>query len=61
MELYAQSNDAQSHDYLGRSAARGSFMVWTHNMKNITYDSTFVPQGAPATEIYEGRRIRNLL
>jgi len=41
------------HDFLGRSAARGSFMVWTHNMKNITYNSTFVPQGAPANETYE--------
>ncbi|KAF8547408.1 FAD-binding domain-containing protein [Imleria badia] len=41
------------HDYLGRSAARGSFMVWTHNMKNIAYSSTFVPQGAPADETHE--------
>ncbi|EGN97606.1 hypothetical protein SERLA73DRAFT_110899 [Serpula lacrymans var. lacrymans S7.3] len=41
------------HDYLGRSTARGSFMIWTHNMKNITYNSSFVPEGAPATESYE--------
>ncbi|KAI9572546.1 hypothetical protein HD554DRAFT_2293303 [Boletus coccyginus] len=41
------------HDFLGRSAARGSFVVWTHNMKNITYDPTFVPQGAPANETYD--------
>ncbi|KIJ13630.1 hypothetical protein PAXINDRAFT_80827 [Paxillus involutus ATCC 200175] len=40
------------HDYLGRSAARGSFVVWTHNMKNITYSPAFVPQGAPANETY---------
>jgi hypothetical protein len=30
-------------------------------MKNITYNSAFVPQGAPANETYEGRIIRNLL
>ncbi|KAF8553169.1 FAD-binding domain-containing protein [Imleria badia] len=41
------------HDYLGRSAARGSFVVWTHNMKSITYSSTFIPRGAPAGETYE--------
>ncbi|KIJ60446.1 hypothetical protein HYDPIDRAFT_117153 [Hydnomerulius pinastri MD-312] len=41
------------HDYMGRSAARGSFVVWTHNMKNITYEPTFVPQGAPANETYD--------
>ncbi|KAH7886481.1 hypothetical protein F5I97DRAFT_997130 [Phlebopus sp. FC_14] len=41
------------HDFLGRSAARGSFVVWTHNMKNITYSPAFVPQGAPANETYD--------
>ncbi|KIM51123.1 hypothetical protein SCLCIDRAFT_683329 [Scleroderma citrinum Foug A] len=41
------------HDFLGRSAARGAFVVWTHNMKNITYDATFAPQGAPSNETYE--------
>ncbi|KAF8835607.1 FAD-binding domain-containing protein [Paxillus ammoniavirescens] len=41
------------HDYLGRSAAKGSFVVWTHNMKNITYSPAFVPQGAPADERYD--------
>lgn len=35
------------HDYLGRSTARGAFMLWTHNLKNITYDDIFVPSGAP--------------
>jgi hypothetical protein len=42
------------HDYVGRSAARGAFMIWTHNMKNITYDPTFVPQNAPSNESYQG-------
>jgi FAD binding domain len=37
------------HDYLGRSTARGGFLIWTHNMKEILYNSTFVPKGAPVT------------
>ncbi|KAF8838009.1 FAD-binding domain-containing protein [Paxillus ammoniavirescens] len=41
------------HDYLGRSTARGSFVVWTHNMKNITFNPTFVAQGAPENETYD--------
>ncbi|KIL58570.1 hypothetical protein M378DRAFT_313726 [Amanita muscaria Koide BX008] len=35
------------HDYLGRSMARGGFMLWTHNLKNITYNEHFVQEGAP--------------
>ncbi|KAI5993065.1 hypothetical protein F5J12DRAFT_907354 [Pisolithus orientalis] len=41
------------HDFLGRSAGRGAFVVWTHNMKNITYDTQFTPQGAPPNETYQ--------
>ena len=37
------------HDYLGRSTARGGFLIWTHFMKDILYNSTFIPEGAPAT------------
>ena len=29
-------------------------MIWTHHIKNITYNETFVPEGAPATETYQG-------
>ncbi|KIL59265.1 hypothetical protein M378DRAFT_1015901 [Amanita muscaria Koide BX008] len=36
------------HDYLGRSMARGGFMLWTHNLKNITYNERFVQDGAPS-------------
>ncbi|KAF9555544.1 FAD binding domain-containing protein [Agrocybe pediades] len=35
------------HDYLGRSAGRGAFMVWTHHLKNMSYDANFTPSGAP--------------
>jgi FAD/FMN-containing dehydrogenase len=37
------------HDFLGRSTARGSFLIWTHRMKDMSYNSTFVPDGAPVT------------
>jgi hypothetical protein len=30
-------------------------MVWTHNLKNITYDKAFVPDGAPSSETYDGK------
>ncbi|EIW73961.1 FAD-binding domain-containing protein [Coniophora puteana RWD-64-598 SS2] len=41
------------HDFIGRSAGRGAFMIWTHNMKNISYDAVFVPDGAPSSETYD--------
>jgi FAD binding domain-containing protein len=37
------------HDYLGRSTARGGFLIWTHFMKEIVYNSSFIPDGAPVT------------
>lgn len=37
------------HDFLGRSTARGGFLIWTHNMKQTVYNPTFVPEGAPVT------------
>ena len=37
------------HDYLGRSTGRGGFLIWTHRMKQMLYNSTFVPEGAPVT------------
>ncbi|KAI8995653.1 FAD-binding domain-containing protein [Trametes punicea] len=41
------------HDLSGRSTARGSFIVWTHNMKEITYHDTFTPEGAPEWDSYD--------
>ncbi|EIW73969.1 FAD-binding domain-containing protein [Coniophora puteana RWD-64-598 SS2] len=38
------------HDYVGRSAGAGALMVWTHHMKNISYDAAFVPEGGSANE-----------
>ena len=37
------------HDFLGRSTARGSFLIWTHHMKQTVYNPNFVPEGAPVT------------
>ncbi|KAF8660909.1 hypothetical protein AX16_001537 [Volvariella volvacea WC 439] len=33
------------HDYIGRSSAPGSLALWTHNLKDISYDPEFVPEG----------------
>ncbi|KAI6040855.1 hypothetical protein EDC04DRAFT_2566471 [Pisolithus marmoratus] len=41
------------HDFLGRSAGRGAFVIWTHNMKDITFNAQFTPYGAPANETYQ--------
>ncbi|OSD06358.1 FAD-binding domain-containing protein [Trametes coccinea BRFM310] len=38
------------HDYFGRSNGRGTFMLWTHNMKNVTVQPAFRPAGAPSNE-----------
>ncbi|GJE86133.1 FAD-binding domain-containing protein [Phanerochaete sordida] len=40
------------HDYLGRSTARGAFLIWTHHLTNLTYHDTFKPAGAPEGEVY---------
>ena len=36
------------HDYLGRSRAAGSLMIWTHRMRQVTVHDGFVPAGSPA-------------
>ncbi|ESK88031.1 fad binding domain-containing protein [Moniliophthora roreri MCA 2997] len=41
------------HDYLGRSTGRNSFMIWTHHLKNITYDDAFVPVNSTSSETYK--------
>jgi hypothetical protein len=35
------------HDYLGRSRAPGSLLVWTHAMRDVTVHDVFTPAGAP--------------
>ncbi|KAI0635699.1 FAD-binding domain-containing protein [Trametes polyzona] len=41
------------HDFLGRSDGRGSFVIWTHHMRNVTVEPNFRPAGAPDNETYE--------
>ncbi|KAI0778209.1 FAD-binding domain-containing protein [Trametes elegans] len=41
------------HDLFGRSTARGSFVVWVHNMKNITVHDNFSPVGAQVSETHD--------
>jgi len=38
------------HDYLGRSNAPDSLLVWTHRMRRVSVDDAFVPRGCPAKE-----------
>lgn len=38
------------HDYLGRSNAPNSLLIWTHNMRKVTFDSHFIPQGCPISQ-----------
>jgi FAD/FMN-containing dehydrogenase len=51
------------HDYLGRSSAPGSLLVWTHRMREVTVHDAFIPagaqcsgQGAPAVTVGAGTR-----
>ncbi|KAH7921690.1 FAD-binding domain-containing protein [Leucogyrophana mollusca] len=55
-DIQAAVQFAVSHDLRlvvkNTGAARGAFVIWTHHMKNITYDASFVPQGAPGNETH---------
>ncbi|KAJ7064893.1 FAD-binding domain-containing protein [Mycena amicta] len=42
------------HDYKGRSSAPGALALWTHNLKAITYNPSFVPSGCPASRAKPG-------
>ncbi len=37
------------HDFLGRSSAPNSLLVWTHNMRKIVIHDSFRPLGAPSS------------
>ena len=36
------------HDYLGRSSAPDSLLIWTHHMRKVELVDAFVPAGCPA-------------
>ena len=39
------------HDYLGRSSAPDSLLVWTHHMREITVHDAFQPTGGPTDQL----------
>ena len=49
------------HDYLGRSCAPDSLLIWTHRMRDVEVHDAFVPQGGdgegvPAVTVSAGTR-----
>jgi FAD/FMN-containing dehydrogenase len=38
------------HDYLGRSNAPHSLLIWTHNMRKVTIQNHFTPRGCQTTQ-----------
>lgn len=38
------------HDYLGRSNASDSLLIWTHKMRKVQLHNDFIPQGCPKTQ-----------
>jgi FAD binding domain len=42
------------HDYMGRSTAKGAFLVWVHHMKDISINEAFTPVGRPRREKQPG-------
>lgn len=38
------------HDYLGRSSAPASLLVWTHELRGVSVQDAFVPRGCPAAQ-----------
>ncbi|OSD07957.1 FAD-binding domain-containing protein [Trametes coccinea BRFM310] len=40
------------HNFLGRSSGKGSFMIWTHHMKDVFVHDVFRPLEASANENY---------
>lgn len=38
------------HDYLGRSNAANSLLIWTHNMREVQLIDNFTPKGCPSSQ-----------
>jgi FAD/FMN-containing dehydrogenase len=36
---------ASGHDYLGRSTAKNSFLIWTRHLLNVTFHDSFTVDG----------------
>lgn len=46
---FSDSFDDDRHDFLGRSAGAGSFVIWTHTWKQVNFTENFTPTGGPAS------------
>ncbi|KAJ7073052.1 hypothetical protein C8F01DRAFT_268552 [Mycena amicta] len=42
------------HDFKGRSSGRGTLALWVHNLKDISYNPEFVPEGCTDGATYRG-------
>lgn len=42
------------HDFMGRSSGKGALALWTHNLKDISFNPAFVPEGCPASTSFPG-------
>lgn len=54
---------SSGHDFLGRSTAKNSFLLWTHNFKNITFNDEFIINGVnygSAVTVGSGVGVRTL-
>ncbi|KAF8577474.1 FAD-binding domain-containing protein [Ramaria rubella] len=54
---------ASGHDYLGRSTAKNSFLLWTRNFQNITFHDSFAVGGenmGPAVNVGSGVGLHTL-
>ncbi|TVY19635.1 FAD-linked oxidoreductase ZEB1 [Lachnellula arida] len=48
---------ATGHDYMGRSSAPKSLSIWTHHIKNISFQDGFTPKGCNFSDPIEGAAI----
>lgn len=38
------------HDYMTRNSRKGSLTLWVHNLKDMAYHGSFIPDGCPAED-----------
>jgi hypothetical protein len=47
----------KGHDYLGRSTAKGSLAIWTHNLKDIAVIPSYTPASCDANASLHGQNV----
>lgn len=43
---------ASGHDFLGRSTAKGSLLLWTHGLRNVSFSDIFVVNGTDFGSVF---------